>query len=213
MFGDKLKELRELNQMTQVELARKLGVSDKTISSWEINRTEPKMGMVQAIADIFNVKTDDLIKDLQGTISIFPINVRTAMEIPIFRNIPASCGFGSWADDEVVDYISLPTSIYKFNKHKKYFGQIAEGDSMINAGIEDGDILVFESYNNPEDNMIGVFTLYNNTCYCKRFKKVDNKYYLVSANENYLPIEITPDMDFRMVGLLKYVVKEYEWGV
>ncbi|MBE6103986.1 MAG: helix-turn-helix domain-containing protein, partial [Erysipelotrichaceae bacterium] len=209
----KLKELRELNQMTQVELARKLGVSDKTISSWEINRTEPKMGMVQAIADIFNVKTDDLIKDLQGTISIFPINVRTAMEIPIFRNIPASCGFGSWADDEVVDYISLPTSIYKFNKHKKYFGQIAEGDSMINAGIEDGDILVFESYNNPEDNMIGVFTLYNNTCYCKRFKKVDNKYYLVSANENYLPIEITPDMDFRMVGLLKYVVKEYEWGV
>lgn len=210
-----IKALREARNMSQEELAIKTGYTSRSsIAKIEGGDVDLSQSKIMLFAKALGTTPQALMGwDSDAPEGLFPINVRTTMEIPIFRNIPASCGFGSWAEDEVVDYISLPTSIYKFNKHKKYFGQIAEGDSMINAGIEDGDILVFESYNNPEDNMIGVFTLYNNTCYCKRFKKVDNKYYLVSANENYLPIEITPDMDFRMVGLLKYVVKEYEWGV
>lgn len=212
---EKIKRRREELGLTIEDVANHLGVNKSTVSRYESEQIKKMpIDFIEPLASILQCTPEYLMGwDSDAPEGLFPISIRTAMEIPIFRNIPASCGFGSWADDEVVDYISLPTSIYKFNKHKKYFGQIAEGDSMINAGIEDGDILVFESYNNPEDNMIGVFTLYNNTCYCKRFKKVDNKYYLVSANENYLPIEITPDMDFRMVGLLKYVVKEYEWGV
>lgn len=213
---EKIKRRREELGLTIEDVANHLGVNKSTVSRYESEQIKKMpIDFIEPLASILQCTPEYLMGwDSDAPEGLFPISIRTAMEIPIFRNIPASCGFGSWADESnIVDYISLPTSIYKFNKHKKYFGQIAEGDSMINAGIEDGDILIFESYDNPEDNMIGVFCVNDHTCYCKRFKKVDNKYYLVSANENYLPIEITPDMDFRMVGLLKYVVKEYEWGV
>ena len=213
---EKIKARREQLGLTMEDVANILGVNKSTISRYEsdqikkmpIDFIEPLAKILQCTPEYLMGWEDELPENA------FPIKTGEAFRIGIYNQIPASCGPGSCADESnIVDYISLPTSIYKFNKHKKYFGQIAEGDSMINAGIEDGDILIFESYDNPEDNMIGVFCVNDHTCYCKRFKKVDNKYYLVSANENYLPIEITPDMDFRMVGLLKYVVKEYEWGV
>ena len=43
MIGDNIRRLREEKGMSQSELAKKLFISDKTISSWEVNRTEPKM--------------------------------------------------------------------------------------------------------------------------------------------------------------------------
>lgn len=207
-----IRALREARNMSQEELAYRTGYTSRSsIAKIEAGDVDLSQSKILLFAKALGT-TPQALMGIDD--SYFPVNIRTTLDVAIYSQIPASCGPGSWADESnIVDYISLPTSIYKFNKHKKYFGQIAEGDSMINAGIEDGDILIFESYDNPEDNMIGVFCVNDHTCYCKRFKKVDNKYYLVSANENYLPIEITPDMDFRMVGLLKYVVKEYEWGV
>lgn len=46
-IGNNIKKLREREGMTQFDLANRIGVSDKTISSWEINRTEPKMGTIE----------------------------------------------------------------------------------------------------------------------------------------------------------------------
>ena len=63
MFGDKLKKIREAHNLSQDELGERLGVSGKTVSSWEINRTEPNMGNVQKIADMFSVTTDSLIRE------------------------------------------------------------------------------------------------------------------------------------------------------
>ncbi|MCR5450666.1 MAG: helix-turn-helix transcriptional regulator [Solobacterium sp.] len=63
MFGEKLKKIREAHNLSQDELGERLGVSGKTVSSWEINRTEPNMGNVQKIADMFSVTTDSLIRE------------------------------------------------------------------------------------------------------------------------------------------------------
>lgn len=60
-IGDNIKKWRELRNLKQSELAELLGVSDKTISSWEINRTEPKMGMVEKISIALNCKKTDII--------------------------------------------------------------------------------------------------------------------------------------------------------
>ena len=60
-IGDNIKKWRELRNLKQSELAEVLGVSDKTISSWEINRTEPKMGMVEKICKALNCKKTDII--------------------------------------------------------------------------------------------------------------------------------------------------------
>ena len=71
-FGDNLKYYRELRGISQRELGNLLShsVSEKTVSSWEVNRTEPSMGIVLEIASILNTTLDNLIMGKNNTESI-----------------------------------------------------------------------------------------------------------------------------------------------
>ena len=90
MFSKNLKNLRKRLGISQEQLAQRLGISDKTISSWEIGRTEPNMGMVQRIADMFSISTDELIKD--DTAEIRLPKAEPVVELNIYD--PLSCGTG-----------------------------------------------------------------------------------------------------------------------
>ena len=59
--GAVIKELREKNHMTQVELAEKLCVSDKTISKWETAKGYPDMSLLEPIAKVFGISVTELI--------------------------------------------------------------------------------------------------------------------------------------------------------
>lgn len=60
-LAENIKKFRTAYHMDQKELGKALNVSDKTISSWECGRTEPKIGMIQSMADIFGVDKTDII--------------------------------------------------------------------------------------------------------------------------------------------------------
>lgn len=59
--GAVIKELREKNKMTQLQLADKLGVSDKTVSKWETAKGYPDITLLQSIAEAFSVSVTELI--------------------------------------------------------------------------------------------------------------------------------------------------------
>ncbi|MBQ5674890.1 MAG: helix-turn-helix domain-containing protein [Lachnospiraceae bacterium] len=59
--GTMIKELREKNRMTQVELAQKLNVSDKTISKWETAKGYPDISLLEPLAKVFGVSITELI--------------------------------------------------------------------------------------------------------------------------------------------------------
>ena len=59
--GAVIKELREKNKMTQLQLADKLGVSDKTVSKWETAKGNPDITLIQPIAEAFSVSVTELI--------------------------------------------------------------------------------------------------------------------------------------------------------
>ncbi len=59
--GAVIKELREKNRMTQLQLAEKLGVSDKTVSKWETGRGYPDVTLLEPIADVFRISVTELI--------------------------------------------------------------------------------------------------------------------------------------------------------
>lgn len=61
MIGDNIRRLREEKGMSQSDLAKKLFISDKTVSSWEVNRTEPKMGMIEALCVALQCQKTDII--------------------------------------------------------------------------------------------------------------------------------------------------------
>lgn len=63
-FGEKLKQLRTQHNMTQVDLAAKLGVTPRTLQNYENGKMYPKQtALFGKIAELFNVKTDYLLTD------------------------------------------------------------------------------------------------------------------------------------------------------
>ena len=64
-FGETLKRLRQRNNISQDELAKKLNVKQYVISSWEIGRSEPSINQLIELSNIFKVPTDYLLdKDI-----------------------------------------------------------------------------------------------------------------------------------------------------
>lgn len=59
-FADRLKYYRSINDMKQEELANKIGVSQKTISSWETGRSEPTMKEVTKLCRTLDCTVEDL---------------------------------------------------------------------------------------------------------------------------------------------------------
>lgn len=60
-LGKKIAELRKKNNLSQEELAEKIGVARQTISKWEIGDTTPDINQVKIISKIFNISIDELV--------------------------------------------------------------------------------------------------------------------------------------------------------
>jgi len=58
MIADRIKTLRENNDLTQNQLARKLGVTRASVNAWEMGQSSPNIKNVLGMADVFNVSTD-----------------------------------------------------------------------------------------------------------------------------------------------------------
>ncbi|QZN92940.1 helix-turn-helix domain-containing protein [Limosilactobacillus panis] len=62
-FAVKIKHYRQQNDWTQQVVAEKLGVSRKTISSWENGRSYPDIFMLVQLSDLYHVSLDDLLRE------------------------------------------------------------------------------------------------------------------------------------------------------
>ncbi|EOL47562.1 DUF3955 domain-containing protein [Enterococcus phoeniculicola] len=60
-FGEKIKELRKNNQLTQEAFALRLGVTRQAVSNWENNRNLPDLEMLILISSMFYISLDELI--------------------------------------------------------------------------------------------------------------------------------------------------------
>ena len=80
IFADKLIDLRKKNGWSQEELAAQLGVSRQAVSKWEGAQSVPDLAKVIAMADLFGVTTDYLLKDEIGTEALVP--ARETRETP-----------------------------------------------------------------------------------------------------------------------------------
>ena len=64
MIGDNIKSLRKSRGFTQAELGKMINVSNKTICSWEINRTEPNMGDIENLAIAFECRKAEILGEV-----------------------------------------------------------------------------------------------------------------------------------------------------
>ena len=116
-----------------------------------------------------------------------------------------SAGFPSPADDFKESRISLDKELVK-NKESTFYARVS-GESMIEAGLDDGDLLVIDRSQDPKNGKIAI-CLVDGEFTVKRIKKEKNKFYLMPENKKYKPMELNEDNELIIWGLVTYVIKK-----
>tara|TARA_B100001778_G_C18015171_1_gene374071 strand:+ start:29 stop:460 length:432 start_codon:yes stop_codon:yes gene_type:complete len=116
-----------------------------------------------------------------------------------------SAGFPSPADDFKEIRISLDNELVK-NRDATFYARVS-GESMIGAGLDDGDLLVIDRSLFPENGKIAV-CLVDGEFTVKRIVQEDGKLYLKAENEKYKPIELKEGNELIIWGVVEYVIKK-----
>ncbi len=122
-----------------------------------------------------------------------------------FISSEIKAGFPSPAADFEESKVSLDHLLIK-NKEATFYAK-ASGNSMIGAGIDDGDILVIDRSLEPRNNAVAVCFI-DGEFTVKRIKKTDEAVFLMPENPNYVPIQIEPHNEFIIWGIVTYVIKQ-----
>lgn len=135
-------------------------------------------------------------------ISLHSFENKTSIKQPLFlTSIPA--GFPSPADDFVDKKLDLNEFLIK-NPPATFFVKVL-GDSMIDANIHSGDILVVDRSLDAADKKI-VIASFNGEFTVKRLKFAGKEFFLESENPKYPTIKITSEMDFEIFGVVTYII-------
>jgi SOS regulatory protein LexA len=113
-------------------------------------------------------------------------------------------GWPSPAEEELVDTMSLDEYLIE-NKEATYLLRV-KGDSMIDAGIQQGDLVIVERTNTPKVGRI-VIAEVDGEWTMKYLRKGKDGFYLEAANRAYKPIQ--PKEDLKVVAVVKGVIRKY----
>lgn len=137
---------------------------------------------------------------------IFSFEQRTKLSLPIaMTSVPA--GFPSPADDYMDKKLDL--NEYLIQHPAATFFVRVKGESMIQAGIHSGDILIVNRAIEPEDGKV-VIAAIDGELTVKRILKRDGKLYLAAENPDYNLIEVNPEQSFMIWGVVTYVIHKVE---
>jgi len=116
-----------------------------------------------------------------------------------------SAGHPILAEENIEDYVAIPRRLIK--SEGRYFVLKVQGDSMLNAGIHDGDLVIVRSTNQSESGSI-VVALVGDEVTVKRYIASGNSQYLKAENPEYSDIFPTQEWSIqgRVVGLIRETV-------
>lgn len=135
---------------------------------------------------------------------IYTVDNTTSLSLP-YADGGIMAGFPSPAQDYLSESIDLNKALIE-HPASTFYARVV-GDSMSGEGITEGDLLVIDKSIEPEHGDLAVccvdgeFTL-------KRLRLAGtDRVYLMPSNRKYRPIEITPDTDFIVWGVVMYTIK------
>ena len=221
--GEILKEYRNRNNLNVRDLAEKIGVSQTFITRIETNQNKvsekvlevlrvilPKLEYKEILEyedyrntpDFIRREIDELHrKELSKKRKV----VSEVGEIPFFSDIRASAGVGCLNGDTNSDqYIEVPK---KFAKR----GNVAirvYGDSMY-PEIQDDDIVIVDTCEVEYCQNKIVIVNYKDELFVKKIRKINDLVMLESSNPYYKPIKIEGTEDFKIIGRVVHLEREY----
>ena len=140
---------------------------------------------------------------MENKIDILELSSSENIIISFLNNkIPA--GFPSPAQDADSDILDLNREL--IHSPSSTFCARVSGDSMIDCGINDGDLLIIDKALTPHDGSIAV-------CYIdgdftvKRISVQNDGIFLMPANRKYRPIPVSEDNNFQVWGIVTHIIK------
>ena len=198
MFKDKIRFYRKLRGISQEALADKLGYkSFTTIQKWEDGTSSPPIGTVKKVADILGVTIEELTSDKDissepNLAGITNISFPASKPVPILGDICA--GEGTWCEENFEGHFFIDSSV------KADFCVRVRGDSMIDAGIRDGDLaFIKKTYDYKDGNIYAVRINSDCEAVLKKVFWQDDTIVLNPCNAEYKPI-VTDSEGVSVVG-------------
>ncbi|MBQ8002012.1 MAG: helix-turn-helix domain-containing protein [Clostridia bacterium] len=178
MFGEKLKNLRKQEHISQQRLADMLGVCQSTVAMWEKGKNSPEFETLISIAKIFSVSCDYLT----GT-----GNEKTAFSIPVLGYVRA--GLPTEAVEDIMGYEDV---VLSENERSEHFALRIKGDSMAPRMME-GDTVIVKKQAEAVSGDICVALVGNADATVKKVIFRDTGLILMPLNSAYDPLFFTPD--------------------
>ena len=135
-------------------------------------------------------------------LEVFSIDQEISLDIPFFDNqVPA--GFPSPAQD----YIDLDLDLHNYlvKNPSSTFCVRVTGESMRDAGINSGDIMLVDRSLDPKNRSI-VLAVVDNEFTVKRVNVSEEGLFLMPENADFNPIKITSEMNFQVWGVITYII-------
>lgn len=214
-FNERLKILRKEANLSQEELAKKIGVSKSSVNMYERGEREPGFETLEAIADCFNADMDFLLgksncKNRYEWAKCKAVQIPTATNIiplPEMKAIPLvgkiACGAPITATENLEGYIKIPAQL------EADFALVCRGDSMVGARIMDGDFVAIRQQPDVDDGDIAA-VLIEDEATLKRVYKMPGRLVLRAENPRYAPIDLSGAEldDVRILGKVVYFISE-----
>lgn len=195
-IGDKLTYLRNSNDLSQAELAKKLNISRSSIGMFESNARTPTTDTLVRYAQFFEVSLDYLLGNDR------PVEGQDYITINVYGSIPA--GIPIEAIEEITDTEDL--SLKEYDKNKTYLGLKVDGDSMYPKYL-DGDTVILEKCPDCESGTDAAVYVNGYEATLKTvIKNPNGTVTLRPINPNYSPQTYGPgDEPVRILGVVKEI--------
>ena len=144
------------------------------------------------------------LKHLKHTkyLDFFAFDEEIFLSIPMFSDA-VQAGFPSPAEDHMD--MDLDLNDHLVQNPTATFCVKAIGESMKDAGIQSGDIMIVDKSLEPKNRSI-VIAIIDGEFTVKRVNVNNNELYLMPENSNFSPIKITKEMDFQVWGVVTYII-------
>jgi len=203
LAGLNLKYLRKLRGWTQEEFASKLNIKRSLLGAYEEERADPRLEVLEIIADVFKLSLDELLlKDLSNQSASYLMKRRQQKMMSADRNVihfvpvKAAAGYlAGYADSEFIDELNTFTLPMLSGGNYRAFEII--GDSMLPT--PSGSIIVGEKVDSMDDvknNTAYIVISRNEGIVYKRIvknNKLKNKVSLVSDNPSFQPYQVNTE--------------------
>lgn len=199
ILSENIKYLRNKAGITQQELAEMVNYhSPSAVQKWESGIAEPRLGTLRMLANIFNVLSDDMDRiDLRRRDEENIFNFPNITPLPQTKTIPIigtiACGTPILAEQNYEGFTESPVK-------NADFCLICKGDSMINAGIHDGDLVYIKEVPEVENGKIAA-VLIDGEATLKRVYRFPDRLLLQPANPSYPDQIYTEINDIKILGL------------